>query len=82
MEKAKNIKESDELEVKAKIGENFEQTENEFKNTILIYMFLIINIILLLIIMNKDIFFEKKIKVTVDNNTVNIISKDKNVTKN
>lgn len=58
--KAKNIKESAELDVKGKIGENFEETENEFKKTLLIYMLLILNLVFLIIFFNKDIFFEKK----------------------
>lgn len=60
LEKAKNIKESAELDVKGKIGENFEETENEFKKTLLIYMLLILNLVFLIIFFNKDIFFEKK----------------------
>lgn len=62
LEKAKNIKESAELDVKGKIGENFEETENEFKKTLLIYMLLILNLVFLIIFFNKDIFFEKRRK--------------------
>lgn len=57
---AKNKKEEKVLDSKGKIGEHFEETEKEFKKTLLIYMLLILNIVFLIIVFNKDIFFEKK----------------------
>lgn len=59
-EEVRNLEESKDLETKGKIGEHFEETEKEFKKTLLIYMLLILNIVFLIIVFNKDIFFEKK----------------------
>ena len=81
LEDAKNIKEKDELKVKSNIGDNFEETEKEFKNSSLIYMFIIINIVLLLIILNKDIFFKDKVVLNLTDNNTSKNVKDNNVTR-
>lgn len=58
--KAQNTEKSIELDYKGEIGEHFEKTELEFKRKLNINMLLILNIVFLIIVFNKDIFFETK----------------------